>query len=122
MRIGISGDSGYMPVQAARTSAITGGVHSGSAGAKRATSSPAAENKAFQSGAGQGPFDPSRSGGTAVNPASLPSVSNRIYSIPGTSKGGSLGLTRWTSDISRGAKDRGLERYQNAMTGGRLTA
>src|ERR1700681_3804407 len=107
MRRGISGDSGYVPVQAARISAITDGVHSGSAEAKRAGSSPAAENRAVQSGAGQGPLDWSSWGGNAVNPVSLPSVSNRMYSIPGTSIGGSFWVTRVTSDISRGASGRG---------------
>src|SRR5882724_3807390 len=55
MRNGISGCSGYAPVQAARASKAASGVHFGSVGMKRAGSSPAAAKRAVHSGGGSAP-------------------------------------------------------------------
>src|SRR5260370_27149874 len=91
----------------------------GGTGLYRAEANPAAAKSAVQSGAGQGPLDSSNCGGTALKPINLPCGSNVTYSMPGKSCGGSSGVTDGTSEISRGARSNGLDRYQNAIAGGR---
>src|SRR5258706_190140 len=117
--MGIVGVSGYAPVHAARESAVTDAAHFGSADMNFDGSKPAAANSAAQSGAGQGPLDSSNSGGTALKPINRPCGSNVTYNMPGKSCGGSSGVTDGISEISRGARGDGLDRYQNAMVGGR---
>src|SRR5712692_3341199 len=96
---------------------MASGVHSGGAVVKRVGSSLAAANREVQSGAGDGPFDSSSCGGTALNPMSLPCGSSTTSTMLETFMGGSLRVTCNVSD-ARGTKARGLERYQNPMVAG----
>ena len=126
-RSGVAPSSGRVPVQAARVSVATSGVHSGVAAVKRSRGQRTASKTICQSIAaaagrfgacGFGAVWPGvRCGGTAWNSRSAPRESTRVAVMPTSRNGGSVRLGCRFS--ARGTSRPGLVRYQKPIAGTR---